>query len=214
MCNLTCPQQLWPSESEIIDGRNVANCFFEQNYYCLDYATPKCCWLNGILGPNDLHWQDNGMAYFRAMSRAMAMSCRGTIYILTDNPYDVMKPLPEYATTPSIWIYDEVDEMRALYAQGSITDVKAIIYTPFMINPSVMDVTDIVFGNGRKVKRSVDDDLQMKIALSMQKKFAAQTAEMIMSGEIEMPTLDGIQKRTPWCTNSYLQENPYLDYFG
>jgi hypothetical protein len=144
----------------------------------------------------------------------MAMSCSGKIYILTDNPDEVMDQIPDYADTPSIWINDEVEEMRPLYAGGRITAAIALTYSPLMLFPTEKDVTSRVFGD-RNIKRSPDEVRKVAAALAMQKQMAAKNAKAIMAGAFDLPgSNNATEKRALGCTNANREENPDLDYFG
>jgi hypothetical protein len=153
------------------------------------------------------------MTYFKAMSRAFASSCKGTVWILTGNPANVMKQLPEYASTPSIWIEDEVDEMKALYASGVITKVIAIRFNQLMLGMTTSDVTGLVFGN-RNARRTPEEEQKMVETIARQKRDAAEKAKAIMAGEVDIHASNESDKRDLFCTESYKQEDPSLDYFG
>jgi hypothetical protein len=164
-------------------------------------------------GTNQEVWKNNGMVYFKAMSRAFASSCKGTVWVMTDSPSAVMKQIPEYASTPSIWLEDEVPELKELYKAGIITDVRAIVYGRNMFSPPSRDVTDLVFGS-RTAKRTPEEDRKMAEAIVRQKQVAAEKAIAIMAGEWNERAENGTDKRALFCTDSYLQENPDADYFG
>jgi hypothetical protein len=114
-------QQLWPNEQ----GDVRDSCETGQNYYCLNYFEPKCCWLNGILGEKT-KWKENGMKYFKAMSRAMARTCQGEVFVMLDNKKMLLKQYAHAKDTPSIWLYDELPELQNLYNQGIVTKLTVI----------------------------------------------------------------------------------------
>ncbi len=122
----------WPaiSNSAVTFSRST-------NYYCL---YDKCCWLYPLKGDGDKATQErNIIAYFRQMSTALANTCRGKVYIMTDNLKNVPTS-PYYApvgdqevsnwkgnpANPSIWLSHELPMLRELYKFGTINSLNTI----------------------------------------------------------------------------------------
>jgi hypothetical protein len=82
---LTCTNVLYTAIVALETTGTIESCETGQNFYCLDYSNPKCCWLNRILGDNKAKWPTNGMTYFKGMSRAIAMTCSGEVFVMLDN---------------------------------------------------------------------------------------------------------------------------------
>jgi hypothetical protein len=209
---------MWPSNRRYdpaAENEEVGSCFAESNYYCLNYRTPKCCWLNPILGNFKSRWQQNGLAYFKAMSRAMAQTCGETIYIMID---DITMVKEQYAWalvggTPSIWLYDELVELQKLFDNGTLKKAIAIRFGYF----SQHDVTERLFGRsspGKLKERSPERVRELKASAAMQKAHAARKAKNIMSGEYDRDL--ALMKRDDnfFCTDSFKEQDPDLDYYG
>ncbi|KAH6724399.1 hypothetical protein BKA61DRAFT_566975 [Leptodontidium sp. MPI-SDFR-AT-0119] len=108
------------------------------NYYCL---FDKCCWLYPLKGDGDKATQGaNILQYFREMSTALANTCRGRVYIMTDNLKSVpTSTIPislggdqedfDYQgkpANPSIWLTHELPMLRELYKFGTINSFNTI----------------------------------------------------------------------------------------
>jgi hypothetical protein len=71
---------------------------------------PSGTWLSPIYNQR--------FTYFENMSRAMALNCRGAVYVMSDDPYN----LP----TDAIWGTVELPTLRMMAQQGLITSITAI----------------------------------------------------------------------------------------
>lgn len=109
----------------------------EENYYCL---YEQCCWLHPILGTGTPEEQQaNRLTYFIAMSEAIANTCRGDVFLMTDDvnrvptsqyPYpigdQVLFNYDGKPANPSIWLRDELPMLRSLKEHGKLNDFYAI----------------------------------------------------------------------------------------
>ncbi|CAN9245468.1 hypothetical protein CUC08_Gglean010103 [Alternaria sp. MG1] len=222
--------QLWPNEQ----GDVRDSCETGQNYYCLNYFEPKCCWLNGILGEKT-KWKENGMKYFKAMSRAMARTCQGEVFVMLDNKKMLLKQYAHAKDTPSIWLYDELPELQNLYNQGIVTKLTVIRVGDwrrfdrtgyaFRNEEEPKDVdeddanappADINSRRVRSVPEDYKDDQEITaMAIKMAKALAKKEAELILTGEMEKAKSEmyNLQKRG-LCTSAADQEPPGMDWFG
>jgi hypothetical protein len=107
------------------------------NYYCL---FDKCCWLFPLKGEGSEDDQKfRVLQYFQAMSKALANTCRGKVYIMTDSLKSVpTSPYPQPVgdqevldwqgkpANPSIWLTHELPMLRELYKFGTINSFTTI----------------------------------------------------------------------------------------
>jgi hypothetical protein len=131
----TVVQQLWPY--------NKDSCEANENYYCLDpWTGPHCCWLNPLIqGPNVVSQDDRiGAAgkYFQQMSKAMAMTCTGEVFVMIDNPDDIVKQQP--GVPPSIWLTHELPTLQDLFRMGEVFKLTAITFE----TKKTKDITDVL----------------------------------------------------------------------
>ncbi|CAN9277273.1 unnamed protein product [Alternaria sp. RS040] len=222
--------QLWPNEQ----GTERDSCETGNNYYCLDYSNPRCCWLNGLLGEKT-QWNDNGMKYFKAMSRAMAKTCSGEVFVMLDNKKMLLKQYAHASDTPSIWLYDELPELKNLYNQGVVTkltvirvgDLKRFGRTgyAFRNEPEPSDASEGDAGappsdeNSRRV-RLLPGDYESEeeitaMAITIAEALKRKEAELILTGGMEKAKSEmyNLQKRGV-CTSAADQETPGMDWFG
>ncbi|EMD94591.1 hypothetical protein COCC4DRAFT_45103 [Bipolaris maydis ATCC 48331] len=222
--------QLWPNEK----GDVRDSCETGQNYYCLDYSNPRCCWLNGLLGEKS-QWKDNGMKYFKAMSRAMAMTCTGEVFVMLDNKKMLKKQYTHALDTPSIWLYDELPELQKRYNQGVVTKLTVIRVGDmrrfdrtgyaFRNEPEPSDASEGDAGappsdeNTRFVRSVSEDDKDEKevaaMAIRIAEALKKKQAELILTGGMEQAKSEwyNLQKRGV-CPSGADQETPGMDWFG
>jgi len=84
--------------------------------------------------------------YFSSMSEAMAMSCSGTVYVMTDNPLD----LPNFG---SIWGTKEYPIIKQRWLAGTITNLVCVSAqdTSHMWNINIADLSIISSASRREV---------------------------------------------------------------
>ncbi|KAH7066517.1 hypothetical protein FB567DRAFT_585610 [Paraphoma chrysanthemicola] len=223
--------QLWPNDK----GSERDSCETGQNYYCLDYFNPRCCWLNPLLGKDPKKYKDNGMAYFKAMSRAMAMTCSDEVYVMVDNKKMLLKQYEWAKGTPSIWLNDELPELQKRYNQGLIKKLTVVRYGDYR----EFDRTGYVFRNepepsdasendagapdadpNAKHRREVEDVDENEeeiaaMAVRIAKAIKAKEAELLLTGQLEKVKSEAynLQKRGI-CPSGADEETPGMDYFG
>lgn len=152
----------------------------------------------------------NAMLYFQQMSQAMAMTCSGNVYILSEDTSTIPNQIP--GERPSIWLTHELPTLQELYAQGTVKKLIAITGTVNAWTGSE-DVTRYL----RPSKRSAPPpptELTKKVAKAIMEK----RAELIRSGYSltnfteEYADHHKLQKRI--CGGAAKWEDPNMDYFG
>jgi hypothetical protein len=229
---------MWPYEKD--GSTNLGSCKTGENYYCLNYNDPTndCCWLNALLGDDKTKWQDNGLAYFRAMSRAMASTCEGEVFVMVDNKKMVLKQYAWAAAkgTPSIWLYDELPVLRDRYNRGIINKLTLIRVG----DERRFDRTDYVLGKGReptdgedgdlgapdadpnaRMARSISEEDQRRedeitaMAARIAHALKKREAELILTGEMDKArNAEFNLRKRGVCPSGADQEVPGMDYFG
>ena len=175
------------------------------------------------------------MKYFKAMSRAMAKTCTGEVFVMLDNKKMLLKQYVHARDTPSIWLYDELPELKNLYNQGIVTKLTVIragdqrrfdrTGYAFRNEPEPSDASEDDAGappsdeNMRLVRSVPENDgdetevaaTAIRIAEALKKK----QAELILTGGMEMAKSEmyNLQKRGI-CSTVDDQENPGMDWFG
>ena len=184
---------LWPSEG----------CDTDENYYCLNPREPGCCWLNPLMpGQTQDERIRQSMLYFQQMSRAMALTCTGEVFILIDNPTDV--PVQQPDPYPSIWLSHELPALQGLYETGVVTKLTAIRFSDKQRFDRTIDLQ-------RRVPRGIDWDEPIAKAVKAKK------LELLRSGFYNNMTEENIaklQRRDGPCGSAADQEAPGLSYFG
>jgi hypothetical protein len=209
---------LWPSlpvddYSDIPGNSGETGCVARDNYYCLDYKQPRCCWLNGILDPNqpDAYNARQGQAYFAAMSTAFAQTCTGTVYVALDNPADITV---QYAGhDPSIWLSHELPTLQKRYPQY-VTGLKTlrvsggrVIDTPL----TAQDATQVLANQNTPKKRNeLDDEIVYKMARDLKE---ARRRSLKQAKSMDANATNLLHKRAG-CAMASNWENLNLDYFG
>ena len=148
------------------------------------------------------------------MSRAMALTCKGTVYILAD---DIDQPFKkqDHEPTPSIWLTHEAPVLQGLLKQRTITALKAIQYKPSVFLPiTIKDVTEdlqnFVPPDGSQPFRR--DEFASVAPIIARKR--SELAREQLQNNATMP--DGnidLVDRAISC-GAYSQEAPLGDYFG
>jgi hypothetical protein len=201
----------------------------------LDYANPKCCWLNGILGDNEAQWPINGMAYFKAMSRAMAMTCSGEVFVMLDNKKMLRRQYSWAAATPSIWLRDELPELQKRYNSGQISQLTVIRVADmrrfdrtghaFRGEAEPSDASENDAGAepaepGSIAGRSEPEDTESEeqiaaMAVRIAKAIKEKEAELILTGQMQKAKSEHYNLRIRGiCPSGADQETPGMDYFG
>jgi hypothetical protein len=175
------------------------------------------------------------MKYFKAMSRAMAMTCSGEVFVMLDNKKMLKKQYAHALDTPSIWLYDELPELQKRYNQRIVTkltvvragDMRRFDRTgyAFRNEPEPSDASEDDAGapdsdeNMRRVRSVPEDDEDEKEVAAMAIKIAEalkqKQAELILTGGMEKAKSEwyNLQKRGV-CTSAADQETPGMDWFG
>jgi hypothetical protein len=213
---------LWPyvpvdeDTAQLPGGSDGAACKESNNYYCLNYAKPNCCWLNGILDPleTDQENKDIGLQYFRAMSRAFAQTCTGTVYIILDDPNKITDQYNNQDT--SIWLSDELDTLITLYRQNIVTALKVLTttgYTILNVPGNAIDKTSVLAEQNNKPKKrnELDDEIVYKMARDLKE---ARRRSLKQAKSRGANATNVLHKRLGGCDLAANWEDPSLDYFG
>jgi hypothetical protein len=143
------------------------------------------------------------MLYFQQMSRAMALTCTGEVFILMDN---YKTGFVQSGPWPSIWLTHELPVLRALFRQGIVTKLTAI---------QLSDQARIDRTKDLKVSttRDIDIDWNEPIARAVK----AKKLEWLRNGPDNNAT-DGhkarLQRRIDNCETASDNEGPRQDWFG
>jgi hypothetical protein len=78
--------------------------------------------------------------YFGAMSAAMAVSCGGTVYVMSVAPYNMDKYISASAP-PNIWALDEWPNLRDRYKAGGVGAPTSLVAVD-AVNPSTQVLLD------------------------------------------------------------------------
>ncbi|PVH93334.1 hypothetical protein DM02DRAFT_696279, partial [Periconia macrospinosa] len=189
--------QLWPNEG----------CDTNENYYCLRAREPQCCWLNPLMPSQNVDERiAQTMLYFQQMSRAMALTCRGEVFVLIDDPVTLMKQVPT-EKWQSIWLTHEAPVLQGLLKEGTVTKLTAIKVD----GKAKVDKTEDLREWRGAAKRDID--WNEPIARAIKKK----RMELINSGSynntMSADDINELQRRASAC-GAADQEDPQLDYFG
>ncbi|KAH7392281.1 hypothetical protein DE146DRAFT_758008 [Phaeosphaeria sp. MPI-PUGE-AT-0046c] len=191
--------QLWPY------NQGSGSCEVKQNYYCLNpWTGPDCCWLNPLLqGPN-VHTQDDridaAMIYFQQMSKAMAMTCTGEVFVMIDNPDDIVRQQP--GVQPSIWLTHELPTLQDLFRMGDIFKLTAITF-------ATKKMSDITYVLRDRVARDFEWDDELARAIKEKK------LELLRTGQgSNNATLEHTEEKRSSCGSAAVSEPPGVDIFG
>jgi hypothetical protein len=183
------------------------------DYYCLNAWEPTCCWLNGIFR----HAKENTKEarepltrpYFQHMSEAMAATCSGTVYILSDTVTDLMYQPAGQPT--SIWLSHELPMLRQRYKRKLIKDLWSIPTFTYIAEADVdrkywIDETKVLQGlNARDIE--VDEFLARRFK---EEKERLRNPQLVQEA-------DASQLDARWSTcsaDNAAREGYGQDYFG
>jgi hypothetical protein len=150
--------------------------------------------------------------FFGRMSQAMALSCKGTVYVMTDDP----KNLP----TGGIWPLVEYPTLQYQYKAGIVTNCIAVAYsnaddTSLWVQVSLQGGSgsppyrrDVY---GRDFNRTFD--LEEIIRREEKKPWKAKKDEEFRIRMRDLYERGNIQERDS-CLGGQPYEQPGLDYFG
>ena len=146
------------------------------------------------------------MLYFQQMSRAMALTCVGEVFILIDDPEMIPKQQPHEEWT-SIWLSHEKPVLEGLYAEGTVTKLTAVKVS----DKSYVDVTKFLKTNNGNAPRTID--WNEPIARAVRKKKAELMNSGFYNNTMSADEFSKLQRRAGAC-GAADQEAPGMDYFG
>jgi hypothetical protein len=112
--------------------------------------------------------------------------------------------------TPSIWIDDELVELKKLYDNGRLKKAIAIQYS----DKSEHDVTEELFISASLKERSLREKRELRVNAIMLKERMAMKAELVMSGEHDRLMAESLEKRNLLCSEAWREQGFREDWFG
>ncbi|KAH7382373.1 hypothetical protein DE146DRAFT_668618 [Phaeosphaeria sp. MPI-PUGE-AT-0046c] len=219
--NVRAIWHMWPQD----DTRDQD---FEANFYCLDAWEPKPkCWLNSLM-PGSLtaasninrREEEGTRPFFQQMSLAMALTCSGEVFVMTEHPDDLYYQ-PPHPQVESIWLTHELPALQRLYKQGVVTKLTAISASQpggdrteiivEMDKSKWIDATKYL--SGRSVRRGFEWTEELVQTMKMAQK-RREDEERRFNSTTDPEFAREHQKRWGFCSSAQRQENPNLDYFG
>jgi hypothetical protein len=140
--------------------------------------------------------------YFRQMSKAMAMTCQGEVFVMIDNPDDIVKQQP--GVQPSIWLTHELPTLQDLFRLGDVFKLTAILFE----TKKTKDITDVL---RNRLRRDFVWDESLAQAIKAKKLEALKSGYNFSNATMHDP--DQPWKRS--SCGSAVDSEPYgVDIFG
>lgn len=200
---------------------------FEANFYCLNAWAPSTCWANSLMPGSltaaenvDRREEEGTRPFFQQMSLAMALTCSGEVFVMTEHPDDLYYQ-PRPPQVESIWLTHELPALQRLYKQGVVTKLTAIAATQpggdgtaIQVDMDKSKWTDATkYLSGRSVRRGFEWTEELVQTMKMAQK-RREEEERRLNSTTDPEFAHEHQKRWSLCGSAQDQEDPHLDYFG
>jgi hypothetical protein len=181
---------LWPKEK---------SCDDEKNFYCPQAWTltptdvPRCCWINVLMtldASNDVR-AGQILPYFMAMSKAMAYTCVGDAYVLSDELRFLSMRRAPGQIRDSVWTTGELKIIQ------SLGQVKRLFWAKVDGAGNVIeyeDVTTTILNDHTIGARSISEAEQ----LFPVEKFRNETSLMLQNDTSLLQKRDSCGSRAEW----------------